>query len=119
MRGKKPKEAAQLKKDYGRLAARLGKLGFIAQGTITERIIMRPDPQHPATEHAYGPYYQWTWKKEGRTVTVNLTATQAKAFQRAIDGHRKLDSLLDEMRALSRHYLEITTPSVKKRKPRR
>jgi hypothetical protein len=119
MRGEKSDEPEELKRSYQRLAARLGKVGFIAQGTITERIIMRPDPQHRATQRAYGPYYQWTWKKEGKTVTVNLTATQAKAFQRAIDGHRKLDSLLDEMRALSRHYLEITTQSVKKRKPRR
>lgn len=119
MRGKKREEREELKRSYQRLAARLGKLGFMAQGTITERTIIRPDPENPATQRTYGPYYQWTWKKEGKTVTVNLTATQAKAFQRAIDQHRKLDSLLDEMRALSRHYLEITTPSVKKRKPRR
>jgi len=118
MRGKKPNEAAQLRKDYGRLAARLSKLNFIAQGTITERIIMRPDPEHPTTQRAYGPYYQWTWKKEGKTVTVNLTAPQAKAFQKAIDEHRKLDALLDEMRALSRQFLDSTTPGVKKRKPR-
>ena len=119
MRGKKPKEVAQLRRDYGRLTARLSKLNFIAQGTITERTIMRPDPEHPATQRAYGPYYQWTWKREGKTVTVNLTAPQAKAFQKAIDEHRKLDALLDEMRALSRQLLDSTTPGVKKRKPRR
>jgi hypothetical protein len=95
MSGKKPKEAARLRRDYGRLAARLSKLNFIAQGTITERTIMRPDPEHPTAQRAYGPYYQWTWKKEGKTVTVNLTAPQAKAFQKAIDEHRKLDALLD------------------------
>ena len=118
MRGKKPDEPARLKKDYGRLAARLSKLNFIAQGAITERTIMRPDPEHPTTQRAYGPYYQWTWKKQGKTVTVNLTAPQAKAFQKAIDEHRKLDAILDEMRALSRQFMDSTTPSVKKRKPR-
>jgi hypothetical protein len=118
MSGKKIQEAAQLKRDYGRLAARLSKLKFITQGTITERTVMRPDPEHPTTHRAYGPYYQWTWKKEGKTVTVNLTAPQAKAFQKAIDEHRKLDALLDEMRALSRQFLDSTIPGVKKRKPR-
>ena len=118
MREEKPHEPAQLKKDYRRLAARLSKLNFIAQGTITERTIMRPDPEHPTTQRAYGPYYQWTWKKQGKTVTVNLTAPQAKAFQKAIDEHRKLDAILDEMRAISRQFLDSTTPGVKKRKPR-
>jgi len=117
MREKKAREADALTRRYRRLTARLGQVGFIAQGTITERTILRPDPDDPATPRAYGPYYQWTWKKEGKTVTVNLTASQARAFQHAIDAHRKLDSLLDEMRTLSKHYLEITTPSVKKRKP--
>jgi hypothetical protein len=92
MPGKKPNEAARLRRDYGRLAARLSKLNFIAQGAITERTIMRPDPGHPTTRRAYGPYYQWTWKKEGKTVTVNLTAPQAKAFRKAIDEHRKLST---------------------------
>ena len=64
-----------------------------------------------------GPY-QWTWKQEGKTVTVNLSASQARAFQRAIDNHRELTSLLAEMRVLSRQILEATTVGVKKRKPR-
>jgi len=117
MRGKKLGKPEELKQRYQRLAARLGTLGFMVQGTITERTIRRPDPGNPATQRAYGPYYQWTWKKEGKTVTVNLTATQAKAFQRAIDEHRKLETLLDEMCALSRQFLECTTPGVRKRKP--
>ena len=66
----------------------------------------------------YGPYHQWTWKQEGKTVTVNLSASQARVFQRAIDNHRKLAALVGEMRTLSRQILEATTVGVKKRKPR-
>jgi hypothetical protein len=90
----------------------------VLQGTITERTIVRPDPDSPDREKRYGPYYQWTWKRHGKTVTVNLTATQAKVYQKAITAHRTLEKTLDEMRALSLAMLEQTTQGVKKRKPR-
>ena len=102
---------------YARLTARLAKLGFVLQGTITERTIVRDDPAAPGKQKTYGPYYQWTFKRKGKTVTVNLAASQAKTFQRAIDRNRKLAAVLREMRSLSRTILEATTTGVKKRKP--
>ncbi len=109
---------AALRRRYARLAARMARLGLVLQGTITERTIVRPARADPRRPKVYGPYYQWTWKQEGKTVTVNLTASQARAFQRAIDNHRKLSDLLRQMRVLSRQILEATTVGVKKRKPR-
>ena len=106
----------KLQKRYERLAARLAKLGPIVQGTITERYIARPDPDHPKRTKTIGPYYQWTFKRNAKTVTVNLSAAQAKMFQRAIDNNRKLEVILQEMRTLSRALLEATTQGVKKRK---
>ena len=103
---------------YERLTARLAKTGLILQGTIMERTIVRTPPNAPRHKKAYGPYYQWTWKHDGRTVTVNLTRAQARAYQKAIDNHRKLERLTREMRALSLAILEATTPSVKRRKAR-
>lgn len=94
----------------------MGKLDLILQGTIAERIIVRPDPRAPGRKKNYGPYYQWTWKSAGKTVTVNLTPAQAKAYQRAITTHRKMDSIVNEMRTLSLTILEATTVGVKKRK---
>jgi hypothetical protein len=64
----------------------------------------------------HGPYYQWTFKRAAKTVTVNLTASQARIYQRAIDAHRKLEQITDEMRELSLKILEAKTEGVKKRK---
>jgi len=50
---------------------------------------------------------------------VNLSASQAKTFQRAIDNNRKLEAIIKEMRTLSRTILEATTQGVKKRKTNR
>ncbi len=108
-----------LKHRYARLAARLAKLGPLLQGTITERTVLRDDPHRPGKQKAYGPYYQWTFKRNAKTVTVNLTRSQAKAYQRAIDNHRKLEQTTQKMRQLSLRILEQTTTSVKKRKPRK
>lgn len=118
MKTKPDPQAAVLRRRYARLAARLAKVGLLLQGTITERTIVRPDPATPGKEKAYGPYHQWTRKHHGKTITVNLTASQAKAYQRAIDNNRTMERLSREMRALSSEILDATTIGVKKRKPR-
>jgi hypothetical protein len=51
----------------------------------------------------------------GKTITRNLTAAQAKVYQRAIDNHRALTEIVAELRALSRAMLEQATPGVVKR----
>ncbi len=107
-----------MQRRYARLTSRLSKLGFVLQGTITERTIVRADPQAPGKEKTYGPYYQWTFKRTGKTVTVNLTASQAKTYQRAIDNHRRMEKIFEEMRTLSLKILEAKTQGVRKRKPR-
>ena len=113
---KKNSEIERMKKRYARLTARLAKLGPVLQGTITERTIQRDDPQRPGKQKQYGPYYQWTFKRHGKTVTVNLTPSQAKTYQKAIGAHREMEEILQEMRELSLTILEQTTKGVEKRK---
>jgi len=107
-----------MRRRYRRLAGRLAKLGPILQGTITERSIVRSEPKAPGKNKSYGPYYQWSWKRNGKTITVNLTASQAKSYQRAIDNQRNMQQIIREMREVSLRILEATTTGVKKRKPR-
>jgi hypothetical protein len=110
---------AAAQRRHARLTSRLARLGPVLQGTITPRTIVREDPQAPGTKKAYGPYYQWTYKQNAKTVTVNLTPEQAKAYQRAIDEHRKLEGIIEEIRATSLVILESTTQGVQKRKSRK
>jgi hypothetical protein len=115
----KEKPLRQLHQRYARLCAKLSKAGLVLQGTITERAIVRSDPQRPQEEKTYGPYYQWTFKRNAKTVTVNLSKGQVKAYQRAIDNHRKTEQILDEMRVLSLEILERSTTGVPKRSRKR
>jgi hypothetical protein len=112
-----PSSTERLRRRFRRLAARLGKTGWILLGTIHERRIRAP-AQTGRRSKTYGPYYQWTFKRDGRTLTVNLSASQLDAFRKAIRLERIVEKLLDEMRSLSRQFLEATTVGVPKRKPR-
>ncbi len=100
------------------LAARLGRLGLVLQGTLLTRTVLREHTAAPGRTRAYGPYHQWTWKHEGKTVTVNLTASQARPYQKAIATHRQAERILRQMRDVSLRILEATTVPVKRRKLR-
>lgn len=115
----KEKKLEALRGRYVQGQRRLARTAWILKGTITRRTIQRQDPQNPRKQKAYGPYYQWTWKSKGKTVTVNLKPSQAKAYQEAIGNNQALEKTLKEMRVLSLKVLEATFPGVKKRRSRR
>ena len=117
--GPEKKTVETLWKRHAALANRLGATGLLLQGTILTRSIRREDPDCPGRQKTYGPYYQWTRKVAGKTVNVNLTARQARDFQKAMDRNRRLETLLDDLRKLSLEILEATTPSVPKRTRRK
>jgi hypothetical protein len=48
--------------------------------------------EDPAARH--GPYYIWSRREEGRLVQTVVSASQAKALDRAIRNHRKVLELL-------------------------
>ena len=113
---KKSSELMSLQRKFDRLRQRLAELGPILVGTITERTILRDDPNRPGEKKAFGPYYQWTFKEAGKTVTVNLSAAQVKPFQKAIDQNRLLELIAEEIRKISRQILDATTVGVMRRK---
>lgn len=78
---KKPPELRTLQGKFDSLRKRLASLGPILVGTITERTILRDDPNRPGEKKSFGPYHQWTFKEAGKTVTVNLTQTRSKPFK--------------------------------------
>ena len=109
-------DLSSLERKYDRLKSRLLSLGPVLQGSILPRTIRREDPENPGRMKDYGPYYQWTRKREGKTAIQNLSASQSKAYGKAIGENRKLEQILGEMREISMRILELTTEGVAKRK---
>ncbi|MCX7048077.1 MAG: hypothetical protein NTX50_21655 [Candidatus Sumerlaeota bacterium] len=90
---------------YEDLKRSLLNLGPIAHGSIWPRTIRRKDSR--GRMRTFGPYYQWTKKEKARTVLVNLSASEAKVYGRAIREHRKMERILAKMRATSLKILEL------------
>ena len=105
-----------LTKTYQKMVAKLATTSLLLQGTITERFITRERRGSHQGKKTLGPYYQWTFKCEGKTTTVNLSKEQVPLFQKAIDANRDVEKMLQEMRRLTKDILDATTQGVKKRK---
>jgi len=105
-----------LKKRHAQLADQLSRMGLVLPGTITERTIIGQASKKQMDRKKYGPYYQWTRKVNGKTITVNLSKAQIDLFRKAINNNRKSEQILSEMRRISIQRLENETQSVKRRR---
>ena len=103
------KQIAELKRQLQR---RLDQSECLCLGNVLRQYY------HRRPGHVLGPYYQWTRKVKGKTVTVALSKEQYEAFERAIKANREIEELLDGIRALSRKLLLEIIPGVARR-PRR
>jgi len=86
------------------LRRELCALGFVLQGTVSERMLPCGKvacrcTTDPAARH--GPYLQWTLKRRGKTVGVYLKAEQAVICREWIGNNRRLEAIVRKLRALS------------------
>jgi len=101
---------AAYQRSYRQLAERISDIGYIAAGSITQRYTRcgtascrcHADPPQP-----HGPYWQWTAKIDGKTVTRRLTETEADLYQQWIDNDRQLRALIDRMRKVAAKATEL------------
>jgi len=102
---------ARYQRSYRELAEHIADIGFIAAGTITRRHTRCGKPNcrcHADPPRLHGPYYQWTAKVDGKTVTKRLTENQAQLYQQWIDNDRKLRALIKQMRHVAAKATELT-----------
>lgn len=98
------KRLDQCQKHYERIKARIRDVGFICEGTLTERWTSCGKPNCRCTgdpPQRHGPYHQLTWKERGKTVTRRLSAKQAHLYQEWVTHRRELEALLGQMRDIS------------------
>lgn len=95
---------------YRELATQLAEIGMISAGSLTRRYTRctspgckcRADPPQP-----HGPYWQWTRKIDGRTVTRRLTPAEAKLYREWINNDRRMRRIIDRMRTVAAKAAEI------------
>lgn len=101
---------AEYERRYHETANQLAGIGLICSGSVTRRYTRcgtatckcHADPPQP-----HGPYYQWTTKVDGKTVTRRLSPAEAKLYQEWIANDRKLKRLIQQMRQLATKAAEL------------
>ena len=95
---------AAYERRYRELADQLADIGLIVSGSVVCRYTRcgtagcrcHADPPQP-----HGPYYQWTAKINGKTVTRRLTEGEASLHKEWIANDRQLRRLVDQMRKVA------------------
>lgn len=106
---------------YRALAERIAEIGFIKAGSITRVHNRCGKPNcrcHADPPRLHGPYWQWTTKIDGKTVTRRLTETEARLHQQWIDNDRQLRALISQMRQVATKATELIMKETTDRPPK-
>ena len=101
---------AELETRYAALARSLGSIGFIAQGSLRQRFTHCNKPGcrcGAVPPRLHGPYWQWTAKVAGRTVTRRLSDAEAARYTEWIANDRRLRRTVAQMREVAGQAREI------------
>jgi len=91
-------------RQYEKVKAEILALGYVLQGSVIERWMECGKAAcqcHEDVRARHGPYYQWSWKSRGRTVSVYLDKEQAGLCKRWVGNNRRLERILTRIRTLS------------------
>ena len=111
MPSKKAPSAAVLRAQVQRFRQarrELLELEYFVKGTVLKRMMKCGRPQcacHNDPSKRHGPYFEWTYKANGKTVNVKLTEQAAPLYKAATKQQRKLKAVLAKLERLSRTAL--------------
>jgi hypothetical protein len=91
----------------------LARTGQVLPGSLQQRhtycgkagCACQADPPRP-----HGPYWQWTRKVAGKTITRRLTPDQIERYRPWIENDRRIRELLTRLEALAIAHLEADQP---------
>ena len=99
-----PAAPDRYRRRFEELKRELQPLEYFCKGTVLKRMMKCGKVQcacrtDPTKRH--GPYFEWTYKANGKTVNVKLTPDAALLYKAASQQYRKLKTLLRRLERLS------------------
>ncbi len=95
--------AAQQARAAG-IAAELAGLGLALPGTLIQRHVRCGRTRcrcHADPPDLHGPYWQWTRKQAGKTITRLVPDDQLDDYRQWLDNHHRLRALVAELETLT------------------
>ncbi len=92
------------------LAAALAHTGYIRSGSLVQRFMPCGKPGcrcQGDPPQLHGPYWQWSRRVRGKTVTRRLAAPQARLYQEWIANRRRLTRTIAAMEQISEKAGEL------------
>lgn len=99
---------------WRQLLAQLQEIGPFRRGTLLSvtNVCGKPNCRcHAQPPQPHGPYWQWTRKLQGKTVTTRLSHEQAALLRVWLDNARHLDELIAQLDQLSTQLTDRTLAS--------
>ena len=101
---------AEYERAYRDLAGKLAELGFMHEGTVVRQRLACGKSScvcHTDPERRHGPYFYWTTKVKGRTVSRLLSKEEADLYEEWIQNRRRFRELQRKMLALAKKAAPI------------
>lgn len=89
---------------FEELKRELQQLGYFCKGTVLKRMMKCGKAQcacQTDSSKRHGPYFEWTYKVNGKTVNVKLTPETAPFYQAASRQYRNLKKALNRLERIS------------------
>ena len=108
---RQPRTLMECQQRYVDLTRTLAQTGFVWPGTVQRQMLTCGKPQcscHKDPEARHGPYYYWTSKKNGKTISRKLSREEAEILESWINNRRTIDATIKRMMKASEHALTLT-----------
>jgi uncharacterized protein DUF6788 len=102
------------------IAAELSAVGLALPGTLIERHVRCGKPRcacHADPPVLHGPYWQWTRKVGGKTITRLVPDDQVADYRQWLDNDRRLRELVAELEALTLAIADADRPAKRPHAP--
>lgn len=97
---------------FEKIKQEIASLGFLLPGSINEVYNTCGTPgcrcKDPDNPKKHGPYYYWTRKCDGKTVTRIIPKDKLSSFRTYNDNYKKLKELVKQMENVSLDWIEIS-----------
>jgi hypothetical protein len=98
------RQLERLRANYEQAKTRIAEVGFTCEGSLIERYTTCNNPNCRCADpnQRHGPYWQLSWKQDGKTISKILSPEDAALYREWIANRRRLEAALQQMRDLSR-----------------
>ena len=86
------------------LKKRILGVGFVAEGSLVKRFLTCGNPSchcHNNPDERHGPYFQMTWKRNGKTISKFIPPKLVSLYEQWINNKKILNGILKEMYRIS------------------